>query len=187
MTKSSVPASQVRRTDAEDEDQPDGQITIYGDVDRSAIDAQQAAKLNQDAMGIARGWVDFRAEHGCPVVMRGKADPLIALRNLLLPALTAGYTEKQVKMALPYCDTGVPGTQQLERALAAVQAGWRPGHNWKPGQPHDNRTPGRQRTGPMAGTNRHVDDISAEQREHENPFRTASRQSDYANGEGAVA
>jgi hypothetical protein len=184
--KDSDPASQGRRSGSEDKDQPDGQIDIDGQVSPSPDAAE--VELNNTAMGLARSWADFRAKHNCPIVMRGRnSDPLAALRKLVLPALRAGYTEADVKNALMWVDTGLPSDQQFDTALGKVRAGWRAGHGWKPG---DGRGPanGRQRTGTgaMAGTNRHVDDISAERRAAENPFQHASRQSDYVD-KGAVA
>lgn len=186
MTKSSDPASQGRRTDGSDDDLPDGQTTIDGKVEPGKSAAEK--KAERDAGTVAGDWAAVRAKTGCPIVLRGRnADPVAAVRSLVLPALLAGYTDIEVKNALAWLDTGIPSTAQLETALAKVKGGWRPPQGWKPGDPRTAYGAGRQRTGTgaMAGTNRHVDDISEQQRDAENPFAGASRQSDYA--KGAVA
>jgi hypothetical protein len=179
-------ASQSRRTPNSDEGLPDGQTTIDGKVEPGKSAAQK--KAEQEAGAVAGSWVEVREKHGCPIVIRGRnADPVAAVRSLVLPALLAGYTDIEVKKALAWIDTGIPSAVQLDTALAKVKGGWRPPDGWKPGDPRVLGGAGRQRTGtgPMAGTNRHVDDISAERRDAENPFHAASRQSDYA--EGVVA
>ncbi len=190
LVPDSVPASQVRRDDGKAEASSDGQMTIDGGPELT--EEEREKRLKAEATGVARSWVEFRAKHDCPVVMKGRnSDPVMALRNVVLPAMRAGYTKDEVKHALAWTDRGVPdGGEFLDSALPAVRiGGWRPGRDWKPG---DGRAggrrgaAGRQRTGtgPMAGTNRHVDDLSKEQRRAENPFAGASRQSDYAE-EGA--
>ncbi len=179
-------ASQSRRTPESDDRLPDGQTTIDGKVEPGKTAAQK--KAEKDAGEVAGSWVGVRAKHGCPIVLRGRnADPVAAVRSLVLPAMLAGYSDIEVKKALAWLDTGLPSAAQLDTALAKVKGGWCPPQGWKPGDPRMQGGAGRQRTGtgPMAGTNRHVDDISAERRAAENPFHTASRQSDYA--EGAVA
>jgi hypothetical protein len=186
----SVPASQVRRHGDEDAGQPDGQITIDGDVEPPPDRVE--AELNSTAMGIGRSWVNKRAEHHHPVVMRSaKADPIKAIRDLVFPYLKAGYTENEVRNALAWTDDGIPAGNLFEAGLRAVRGGWVAGRAWVPGSGRGTSAArsGRQRTGtgPMAGTNRHVDDISAERRRAENPFNSASRQSDYVGSEGAVA
>lgn len=185
--KDSVPASQVRRLD--DDDVPDGQIDIDGKVGLTEAEQarQDAEKLRSEAMGIARGWVEFRAGHNCPVVMSGRQDPQMVLaKSFVLPALQAGYTDAEIKNALMWCDTGVPSKPQFEAGLTQVRSGWHAGRSWKPGDGRDGGIGGNaRRRGPNSNENRHIDDLSAEQRQAENPFQHASRQSDYR--EGAVA
>jgi hypothetical protein len=190
-TQISAPPSSVRLDDEISEDSStDGQMTIDGETE--APPGPREPTVNDMAMGIARGWVAKRLDDKCPVVMTGKgADPVMALRKLLLPYLESGYTELEIKHALPWTDTGIPNQSLLESGLAAVRRGWRTPKGWCSGDGKGTGRPaGRQRTGngPMAGTNLHIDDLSEAQRRHENPFAGASRQSDYA-GEtrGAVA
>lgn len=180
----SDPAPQGRRSSDHDAAQADGQITIDGGVETPPDSAQR--ELQNTAMGLARGWIDFRTEHGCPVVARGRTVPLNALANLVLPALQSGYNENEIKYALAWTDTGIPSAHQFDTALGRVRGGFRPGRNWKPGDGHS--TGGRQRngTGAMAGTNLHVDDITEQERAADNPFMNASRSSDYV-PRGAVA
>lgn len=184
--KDSVPAPQVRRPT--DDEAPDGQIDIDGNVGLSEAEKarQDAEKLRGDAQKIARGWVEFRAAHNCPVVMSGRQDPQMVLaKNFVLPALTAGYTETEIKNALMWCDTGVPSKPQFESGLTQVRSGWHAGRGWKPGDGRDRGNNVRRRGGVTSGENRHIDDITDQQRQDENPFAGASRQSDYA--KGAVA
>lgn len=189
----SVPASQVRRDDAEMSDSDvAGQLTIDGApaVSAEELARKEAAKNNADAMGLGRAWLDLRERNNCPLIRRGSMDPLMALRNVLVPALEAGYSEREIKFALTKVDRAIPTTNALDDALAAVRRGWRPADGWKPGDAGagTGRGPGRQRQGgAMAGTNLHVDDLSEDQRQEENPFRKASRQSHYTEQRGAVA
>lgn len=129
----SVPASQVRRGDAQEvASSRNGQITIYGKTE--PLEDGREPTENDLAMGIARGWVKVRTDHECPIVMRGrKSDPMMALHALVLPALRAGYAENEIKNALAFTDTGIPSSSQLDSALTAVRGGWRPARGWKPG------------------------------------------------------
>ncbi len=194
--KDSVPAPQVRRGGAEVSDSDvDGQLTIDGGSELSAeqLAKKLAAERNATAMGLGRAWLELRAEHNCPLIRRGSMDPLHALRNVLVPALEAHYTENEIKFALTKVDRAIPTANAVDDALAAVRRGWRPVAGWKPGDAGAGvaRGVGRQRqgSGAMANTNLHVDDLSEEQRQEENPFRKASRQSHYLGTEqrGAVA
>lgn len=187
-TKSSVPAPQVRL--GGDDDGVDGQLTIEGRTEKPA--AEREPTLNDVAMGLARGWSGKRTEDGCPIVMRGKnSDPVMAVRKLILPYLEGGYSEDEIKLGLAWTDTGIPTPPEFERGLAAVRRGWRTPKGWKAGTGRGTSQPaGRQRqgSGPMAGTNLHIDDLSEQQRRDENPFAGASRQSDYTDeARGAVA
>lgn len=168
-------------------------MTIDGKTETPAGD--KPPTLNDVAMGLARDWVAAHIRDECPIVMTGKnADPLMALRKLILPYLENGYTEFEIKFGLCWADTDIPTADVLKRGLTAVRRGWRTPKGWKCGDGRAAGQPvGRQRqgTGAMAGTNLHVDDLSAEQRRAENPFAGASRQSDYATDDatprGAVA
>lgn len=151
LNQDSAPASQVRR-DADSTGDPaiDGQLTLDGGVE--AITGEKEPTTNDVAMGIGRGWLAKRAEFDCPIVVRGKADPLMALRNVVLPALDAGYTETEIKYALMRADSAIPSAGALDTALAAVRRGWKAPKDWKPGDAAAGRNVVKQR-GP--GVNDH--------------------------------
>jgi hypothetical protein len=177
----SVPASQVRRgNDVEADSGAEGQMLLGGGVETLTKD-KAPPTFNDVAMGIARSWLTKREEFNCPVVVRGKTDPIMAVRAVVLPALEAQYTEFEIKYALMRVDRAIPTPNALDTALAEVRRGWRPNRDWAPGEARSFAAAGRQRQGTsaMAGTNLHVDDLSADQRRADNPFSKAARQSDY--------
>lgn len=190
----SDPAAQGRRpgaeNDAETDGQPDGQIDLIdGTVKTTPEDkVKLTVAVSQQ---IAREWIEFRALHNCPVVVGGSGNAQAALsKNFTLPSLIAGYTAQEIKFAFMWCDTGIPSKPVFEAGLTQVRSGWRPVHGWKPGDGRDGGgiagQPRQRRGGPNTNENRHVDNLSAQQRDDENPFNHASRQSDYVR-EGAVA
>lgn len=75
------------------------------------------------ALGIARGWIEFRAKENRPIVMAGRHPDaaLHALAKLVEPWLHHGYTVNEIKHALNHLDIGVPSGQQLERGLNQVR------------------------------------------------------------------
>ena len=106
----------------------------------------------QIAFRLARAWIKLRADEKTPVVARGKADPAIPLKNVIEPAIKAGYFEHEVNDALKRCDKGIPSATQFESALTDVRKD-RPSwptknHNGRRSDvPHnflaDSRAPGR--------------------------------------------
>lgn len=185
----SVPPPSVRLDDEIGGDSSvDGQMTIDGKTEAPA--GEREPTLNDVAMGLARGWSGRRTADQNPIVMLGKnSDPVMALRKLILPYLESGYSEDEIKHALAWTDTGVPNAALLDSGLSAVRRGWRTPRGWKSGDGRGaGRPAGRQRqgTGAMAQTNLHVDDVTPEQRQRDNPFAGASRQSDYATTDDAA-
>ncbi|MGK5677552.1 hypothetical protein [Actinoplanes sp. URMC 104] len=132
----SVPASQVRRGKASPKSSTTAeQPPLSEDLPDPAETEQAKAKaLNDLATGTGREWLAKRESFGCPLVWRGTGDPIVVLRNMLLPALKAGYSETDVKRALMWADRSVPTPDRFEAGLVQVrQNGWRPAKDWKPG------------------------------------------------------
>ncbi len=123
------------------------------------------------AFGIARDWIRYRQTEGVPIVMRGRTDPIHAVRNLVEPALRSGYSENEIKNALARCRNGIPSTGQLDGMLSDVR------------QNRMVRQPTRAGSGAMAGANLHVDDLTPEERRARNPFIGAARSSEVINGD----
>ncbi|MGC4886735.1 hypothetical protein [Micromonospora sp. DT227] len=117
---------------------------------------------HDEAMGIARRWIDYRAANRTPV---GGTHPLVKLGNLIKTYLEVDYTDIEIRHALTLCDTGIPSHREIERALAEVRGA---------------RQASQQR-GQRRSTNRHIDTTTPEERDARNPFRRAARSSDVAN------
>jgi hypothetical protein len=113
------------------------------------------------SMGIARGYLAYQEQRGAPVA---GGRPLHQVASLVRPFLDAGYTEDEVKHALAdLADQGIPSRNSMQRALVA------------------RRGLAQQRSQHRAGqgiTNRHIDDITPEQRNARNPFAQAIRSSE---------
>jgi hypothetical protein len=72
------------------------------------------------AFGIARWWIDKRESDGDPVVVNSKHGPMHYVKKAVVAWLSR-YTEAEIKQALTVANVGVPGQQQLERALKTVR------------------------------------------------------------------
>lgn len=156
MTHSSVPAAQVRP--GQHDCGPDGgQITIDG-----SVEAVSGGPTQEDtAFGIANAWIKYRAGNNCPI---GGDRVEHRLKSLVLPFLKTDYTEREIKKALNGLDEGIPSRAALQRALDTIRQNGAPGAG---GRPQGGRG------GPMAGTNRHMDDVTAEERQARNPLLNA--------------
>ncbi|XTZ13944.1 hypothetical protein ACQSSU_20820 [Micromonospora echinospora] len=91
------------------------QPTLSGE--EPATEERQPA-LHDIAMGIARGWIAYRASQNVPVVAK---NALHALKSLVLPCLEAGYREDEIKRALNGLGEGIPSKAQMERALVRIR------------------------------------------------------------------
>ena len=173
MTKSSVPASQVRRDEADSTS--DGQITIDGTVERPTEPSAEDI-----AFGIANGWIKYRADElNSPI---GGNRVQHRLKSLVLPFLLAEprpYTEKEIKLALAGLNEGIPSTGALQRALDTIRQNQTPGVG---GRPQTGRG-----AGPMAGTNRHLDDVTEDERRARNPLHQAVSSSQFSDSETGEA
>ena len=160
-----------------------GGVLRAGDV-QPTLDAQlpdvRAATNKEIAQDIAQAWLAYLGEQDTKIVWRAKASsPIHAVRSLVEPALSSGYTEHEIKWALTLClerdATTVPSTQQLDRMLQRVRK-----DRWRPGQ---------QGTGKGAVSRqndvRHVDDLTPAERAARNPLTLATRSSDVAASAGA--
>lgn len=84
----------------------------------------EAPSAKDVAFGVARAWVNHRAEIKKPVIVGGrKAGALHAVASLLAPFIEGGYTEDEVKRALNGLDIGCPSAGAFERALNRVRHG----------------------------------------------------------------
>lgn len=161
----SVPASQVRPGQADAK-------PIQGTIDgKDEAPSAQEPKPQDIAFGIANGWIKYRADQGTPIAGNRIQH---RLKSLVLPFLEAGYSENEIKRALADLDSGIPSSGALQRALDGVRT---------------RRSAGRQNAGtsPMAGTNRHLDDVSAEERRARNPLAAAVSSSQTMSQGGAAA
>jgi hypothetical protein len=118
----SVPASQVRPAGA-----GDGQLAIDGTVDSLTKDPSS----EDIAFGISRDWNGWRDKIGKPVAA---ARPLHQVKDLVLPFVRVGYTEKEIKKALNGIGEGLPSKGQMQRALDTIRDGKQPGANGRPQQ-----------------------------------------------------
>lgn len=163
VEQDSVPPSEVRppTPDSNSDDVP-VQSALVGE-DKPL--ASKEPTFCDRAYGIANGWIAYRKEQGAPI---SGARVQAKLKSLIKPALEAGYSDAEVKWALADIGRGIPTDDALDDALLRRRTGQSVGRR---------RTNG---TGPMAGTNLHIDDLPAEQRAAQNPFAVAARSSDVA-------
>ncbi len=166
-----------RTTSSSAQDQQIGSASLNATVVQPRLDGTEpdppAAEPDHRtvAFGIARSWIEYRKTEGVPIVMRGRTDPVHAVRNLVEPALRTGYTENEIKSALARCRNGIPSASQLDGMLSDVR------------QNRMVRQPNRAGTGAMAGANLHVDDLTPEERRARNPFFGAARSSEVGTGD----
>lgn len=172
------------------------QPTLNGEVvTRSERD------ITNIAMGIARGWVakwEERQPDGTQLKIlmdRRKGSPQHAVASAIRFAVRENVSDVDIKRAMAWVNMDIPEASQLRRGLVQVQLGWKPAKDWRPGQPHSNglyvngangktgqqrngQANGNRNTGPMAGSNLFIADITPEQRDAQNPFKNAVRSSD---------
>lgn len=99
-------------------------------VDAEVIETAAAGPTARDvAFGIGRAWIEHRAAQGVPVT---GTDPLVKLRRLIEPALTAGYTDPEVRRALAAIGDAIPSRAQLDRRLALQRGVETPRANGRP-------------------------------------------------------
>jgi hypothetical protein len=111
---------------------PRGQLAIEG------IPAPPPAPPPSDAQrafALGRYWLKTREANGTPVVVKGKADPIVLLRNLIQPFVENHYTDDEIKAALNAIGESIPSTARLDRTLTRIrgtqtrQGGYPPGYN----------------------------------------------------------
>jgi hypothetical protein len=73
------------------------------------------------AFGVARWRIEERAAAGAPVIGGGRKGALHTLKNILVDAFVAQYTEAEVREALSNIRDGIPSKQQLNRELVAIR------------------------------------------------------------------
>jgi hypothetical protein len=96
---------------------PTGSTQPSADTSHDQPPAAGEPTPQQRAFGIARGWIDHRAKEGTPVVVRGRSDPLHALRRLIEP-FTGPYSDNEIKRAMVAIGESIPSAAQLDRELA---------------------------------------------------------------------
>ncbi|MBC9000523.1 hypothetical protein [Micromonospora aurantiaca (nom. illeg.)] len=106
--------------DRRDERSAAVQPTLDGAVPppRTPAEPKRQPTNHDVAMGIARKWIDHRANLGVPVV---GGRPLHQLASLIRPFLDADYTEDEIKRALNGLGEGIPSKAQMERALVRIR------------------------------------------------------------------
>lgn len=73
------------------------------------------------AYGVARWRIDERKKAGAPVIASGRKGALNILKEVLVDAFDAEYTEAEVRQALVSLKDGIPSKQQLNRELARMR------------------------------------------------------------------
>lgn len=88
-------------------------------ADPSPPERQYSAE--DHAFAVARWRLDERKKAGAPVIGGGRKGPLYALKNVLVEAFEADYTEDEVKQVLGRITDGIPSKQMLDRALTTLR------------------------------------------------------------------